>query len=67
MMGKCRGSFTVEAVFVVSILVIVLVWIMKEALFLYQLVVNSGAELWLETDRLSALFRTICHIREYGS
>lgn len=67
MMGKCRGSFTVEAVFVVSILVIVLVWVMKEALFLYQMVIDSGTVLWLEPDKLSDIFRMICHIREYGS
>ena len=59
-----KGSMTVEAVFVMSVLLLVFLWVMKMAIGLYQQTVETAMVEWLDAQEAVALFRDIFYFIE---
>lgn len=59
-----KGSMTVEAVFVVSLLLLVILWVMKETILLYQQVVETAASCCLDAGNAASAFRKIFWVKE---
>lgn len=54
-----KGSMTVEAVFVMSLVLLVILWILKTAIEMYQLSVGIAALEWLEPQETADTFRNL--------
>ena len=59
-----QGSMTVEAVFVLSVLLVILMWLMREAIAMYQQTVALTQDRWLDIIKAAELFRMISMGRE---
>lgn len=59
-----KGSMTVEAVFVMSIILMIIFWIMKSAIGLYQQTVEIAATDWVAIEGAADTFRKIFFARE---
>lgn len=54
-----KGSMTVEAVFVISLLLLIILWIMKETIFLYQETIEITAREWINLQSMADTFRRL--------
>lgn len=54
-----KGSMTVEAVFVITLILLIIVWIMQETISLYQETMELAEKGWLEIEKVSTIFRGI--------
>lgn len=54
-----KGSMTVEAVFVMSIILMIIFWIMKSAIGLYQQTVEITMIDWVNIENAADIFRGI--------
>lgn len=59
-----KGSMTVEAVFVMSIILMIIFWIMKSAIGLYQQTVETAMIDWINIENAADTFRKIFFARE---
>lgn len=59
-----KGSMTVEAVFVMSIILMIIFWIMKSAIGLYQQTVEITMIDWVSIENAADIFRGIFFARE---
>lgn len=59
-----KGSFTVEAVFVISVLLLIILWIMKQTIFLYQETVETAGRDWIYLENVANAFRKLSLGRE---
>lgn len=61
---EARASLTVEASFVVTIVLIAILWIMQASIELYQQTVETAALEWLDTEQAANRFRQMYLIKE---
>lgn len=59
-----KGSMTVEAVFVMSLVLLVIMWILKTAIEMYQLSVGMATLEWLDAQEAVNTFRKLSLLRE---
>ncbi len=59
-----KGSMTVEAVFVISMILMIIFWIMKSAINLYQQTLETAALDWIRIESAADTFRKIFFARE---
>lgn len=59
-----KGSMTVEAVFVMSMILMIILWIMKSAIGLYQRTVEITTIDWVNIEIAADTFRKIFFARE---
>ena len=59
-----KGSMTVEAVFVISIILMVIFQIMKLAMDLYQQTLETAMLEWIHIEGAADTFRKIFFVRE---
>lgn len=61
---EARASLTVEASFVVPMVLIVLLWIMQASIELYQQTAETTELEWLDTEQTAERFRQMYFIKE---
>ncbi len=59
-----KGSMTVEAVFVMSIILLVILWIMRTAILMYQQTVEGAMLEGLAIETAADTFRRIFFVKE---
>lgn len=59
-----KGSMTVEAVFVMSLLLLVIMWILKESITMYQQTVETAMRNGMSAQEAVSLFRKIFFVKE---
>lgn len=58
-----KGSMTVEAVFVISLLLLVIMWILKESITMYQQTVETAMQNRMNAQEAISLFRKIFFVK----
>lgn len=61
----CQGSMTVEAVFVMTALLVILMWILQKTIAMYQQTVETSAIQWIEIEGAADRFRMIFWGKEW--
>lgn len=56
-----KGSLTVEAVFVMAILLLILMWMMNQAIEMYGQTVTLVRQDWIEVENAAQRFRIISY------
>ena len=59
-----KGSITVEAVFVISLLLLIILWIMQETIFLYEETVNIANKDRIYLENMADIFRRFFFMKE---
>lgn len=54
-----KGSITVEAVFVISFVLLIILWMMKETIFLYEETVTIARKDWMDLENMADTFRRL--------
>ena len=54
-----KGSFTVEAAFVISLLLLIILWIMKQTIFLYQETIEVASQDCIDLENVANTFRQL--------
>lgn len=60
-----RGSMTVEAVFVMTLVLVILMWILQKTIVLHQQAVETAGLQWIEIREAADRFRMIFLGREW--
>lgn len=54
-----KGSMTVEAVFVMSAVLLIILWVMKTAIGMYEQTVEAAGVQWLVIEKAADTFRKL--------
>lgn len=61
---RLRGSLTVEAVFVMSLILLIILWIMKAAITMYQETIDTAVQNRVNVENAADTFRKLFLVKE---